>query len=42
MFYKLIISSMLFLSVSFAANDIKNLDTFKASFTQKIVSTFPL
>ena len=39
MFYKLIISSMLLLSVCFAANDIKNLDTFKASFTQKIVST---
>ena len=39
MFYKLIFSSMLLLSVCFAANDIKNLDTFKASFTQKIVST---
>ena len=39
MFYKLIISSMLLLSVCFASNDIKNLDTFKASFTQKIVST---
>ena len=30
---------MLLLSVCFASNDIKNLNTFKASFTQKIVST---
>ena len=39
MFYKLIFSSMLLLSVCFAANDIKNLDTFKASFTQVITSS---
>jgi outer membrane lipoprotein carrier protein len=39
MFYKLIISSILLFVSCFAANDIKNLDTFKASFTQKITST---
>ena len=38
MFYKIIISLMLFCLSSFASNDIKNLDSFKASFSQIITS----
>jgi outer membrane lipoprotein carrier protein len=38
MFYKLIISTTLFCISCFAANDIKNLDSFKASFLQVITS----
>ena len=39
MFYKMIISSVLFLSLCNASSDIKNLDTFKANFSQNIKST---
>ncbi|MBU0925226.1 LolA-like outer membrane lipoprotein chaperone [bacterium] len=38
MFYKLIISTTLFCISCFASNDIKNLDSFKASFLQVITS----
>ena len=39
MFYKIIISSTLFCLSCFGANDIKNLDSFKANFSQIITST---
>ena len=39
MFYKLVIFTTLFCLGSFASNDIKNLDTFKANFTQTIISS---
>ena len=38
MFYKLIIATTLFCIASIASNDIKDLDSFKASFTQVITS----
>ena len=38
MFYKIIISSTLFCLSCFGANDIKNLDSFKANFSQIITS----
>lgn len=38
MFYKLIISSTLFCITCFGSNDIKNLDSFKANFSQIITS----
>lgn len=39
MFYKIIIASTLFCICSFASNDIKNLDSFKANFSQIITSS---
>lgn len=39
MFYKLIIFTTLYCLGSFASNDMKNLDTFKADFTQTITSS---
>uniref|UniRef100_UPI0040485F1D LolA-like outer membrane lipoprotein chaperone n=1 Tax=Aliarcobacter sp. TaxID=2321116 RepID=UPI0040485F1D len=39
MFYKIIIASTLFCISSFASNDIKNLDSFKANFSQIITSS---
>ena len=38
MFYKLIIAFMLFCVSSIASNDIRDLDSFKASFAQVITS----
>lgn len=39
MFYKLIISALLFFSLSYATTDIKNLESFKGNFSQSIKST---
>lgn len=39
MFYKILLSLICFFTLSIAAMDIKNLDTFKAEFTQNIKST---
>ena len=39
MFYKIIISSMLFCLSCFGAKDLKNIDSFKANFSQIITST---